>query len=123
VAGGRRVDWFHILLVSGLTVCVAKLGPPIRIEKQGYIEAAYWLKHNTGESDIIAVPDRRISFYAGRTGSLYVDSIPKQATYALKIIGDENQEPGLGRPAQKQYTVPVDRRKKQGKKIVVYRLL
>jgi hypothetical protein len=122
-AGGRRVDWFHVLLVCGLIICLAKLGPPIRIEKQGYIEVAHWLKHNTSESDIIAVPDRRISFYAGRTGLLYVDGAPKQAAYALKIIDDEKQEPGLGRPAQKQYFVPVDRRKKQGKTIVVYKLL
>jgi hypothetical protein len=119
---GRRLPWFHILLVSGLIICLAKLGPPLRIEKQGYRDAADWLKHNSMESDIIAVPDRRISFYAGRKGSLYVDGIPKQAAYALKIIADENQEPGLGRPAQEQYCVRVDRRKEQGKKIVIYKL-
>ena len=123
LTGGKRVSWFHILLVSGLIICLAKVGPPLRIEKQGYRDAADWLKHNTSESDIIAVPDLRISFYAGRKGSLYVDGIPKGAAYALRIIGDENQEPCLGKPAQKQYSVPVDKRKKQGKKIVVYKLL
>jgi hypothetical protein len=123
LTGSRRLPWFHILLFSGLIICLAKLGPPLRIEKQGYRDAADWLKHNTGESDIIAVPDQRISFYAGRKGSIYVDGIPKQAAYALKITADENQEPGLGRPARKQYCVPVDRRKKRGKKIIVYKLL
>jgi len=123
VKGSTVVSLFHIMLVSGLVICVAKLSHPLRIEKQGYRDAANWLKKNTSESDIIAVTDWRITFYAGRKGSPCVERILKRASFALKVMGDENEEPNLRRVARKMYSVPVNQREKRGKRIVIYKLL
>lgn len=64
-----RQRWFFMLMAVGLTICTAKFIriTPLRLEKQGYREAAKWLMENTAPEDIIVVPDRRIAFYAKRT--------------------------------------------------------
>lgn len=64
--GARQ--WFFILLIIGLGICVPKLFRPLRVEKKGYRLAAEWLKDNSAEEDVIVVPDKRIGFYAGRSG-------------------------------------------------------
>jgi hypothetical protein len=114
---------FCVLLAAGLLVCLPKLVRPIRLDKQGYIEAANWLKNNTRENDIIIVPDKRISLYAQRNGYLEPGGALKRAEYVLKITEDENERPDLGRAAKKEYSVPVDRRKKKADKIVIYKTL
>ncbi len=74
--------WFLTLLVIGISICIPKLLRPVRIEKQGYREAAKWLKNHSDKEDIIAVPDFRISFYAQRKGLIYNDAnIPANAVY------------------------------------------
>jgi len=62
----KSQPWFFILVVIGVTICLPKLVRPLRIEKKGYRDVAKWLRENTTKKDIIAVPDRRISFYAER---------------------------------------------------------
>lgn len=73
-------QWFSILLVIGMAICLPKLLRPMRIDKQGYLDAAIWLKENTKPEDIIAVPDNRISFYAERKGYLCEEDVDTGVT-------------------------------------------
>lgn len=66
----NRVFW--ILLVVGLALCVPKLIRPIRVDKQGYRDAAQWIARNTDEGTAIAVFDPRIALYADREGVRYL---------------------------------------------------
>ncbi len=115
-------SWFFVLLVVGLVVCTPKLLLPIRIEKKAYKLASQWLMENTTPKDIVAVPDKRISFYAERKGLIYGKNIPEQAKYVVKIVADKNEEPNFGTSARQGYSGWVDKREKE-KRIVVYKLL
>ncbi|MBA7636801.1 hypothetical protein ES703_44429 [subsurface metagenome] len=117
----KRVSWFSVLLLIGISICIPKLLRPVRIEKQGYREAATWLKENTAPKDIIAVSDRRIYFYAERKGLIYDKKVPKQAKYVVRIVKN-GSEPKFGRTVQEKYSVWVDRREKK-KRIVIYEVL
>jgi hypothetical protein len=113
--------FFFILLVIGLSICLPKLLRPIRVEKQGYIAASKWLSENTGQEDIIAVPDLRISFYAERKGVIYKKEIPGQTMYVVRIAENGSEGPDFDRVLQEEYSVSVDKRKKSGKKLVIYK--
>jgi len=79
--------WFLVLFVIGISICIPKLLTPIRTEKQSYRAAAQWLAKNTNQTDIIAVPDLRISFYSGRRGIGYSgQTIPREAQYVVKVF-------------------------------------
>jgi len=117
----KRFSWFLVLLLIGIGICIPKLFRPVRIEKQGYREAAEWLRENTSPADVIAVPDRRISFYAERKGLIYDKKVPKQAKYVVRIVKN-GSEPKFGRTVQEKYSVWVDRREKK-KRIVIYEVL
>ena len=118
----ERSPWFLVLLLIGIGICMPKLLRPIRIEKQGYRDAAKWLKENTKPEDIIAVPDRRLYFYAERKGLIYNKAVPKQAKYVVRIVKDEDKKPKFDRTVQEKYSVWVDRRKKSGKRLVTYKM-
>ena len=78
--------WFLVLLVMGVCICTPKLFRPIRTKKQSYRAAAQWLKANTDSTAIIAVPDKRISFYAHRKGLIYRKGIiPPSAAYIVDL--------------------------------------
>jgi len=119
-----RRRWFFILLAIGLSICTAKFArtTPLRWEKQGYRDAANWLKENTHQDDIIAIPDRRISFYAERKGLGYGTKVPKQAKYIVRIVKDEDEKLQWDRSVQEKYSVWVDKREKK-KRIVIYEML
>ena len=114
---------FSALLIIGVAVCMPKLFKPIRADKQGYIMAAQWIKENTAEEAYIATSDRRISFYAERTGLVYKREIPKEAGYIVRIGRDGDDEPNIGRGVREEYSVQVDQRKSGGKRVVIYRVL
>ena len=99
-----------------------KLFRPVRIEKQGYKEAANWLRENTAPADIIAAPDRRIAFYAERKGLRYDKKVPKQAKYVVRIVKDEDEKREFGIEVRKKTSVWVDKRKKK-KRSVIYKVL
>ncbi|MBA7660305.1 hypothetical protein ES703_68307 [subsurface metagenome] len=114
--------WFFILVAVGVVICLPKLVRPLRIEKQGYRDAAEWLRENTAAEDVVAVPDIRISFYGERKGLGYGSKVPKQAKYVVRIVKDEDEKPEFGRTVQEKYSVWVDRRKKSGKRLVIYKM-
>ncbi|HUT28437.1 MAG TPA: glycosyltransferase family 39 protein [Sedimentisphaerales bacterium] len=114
---------FYVLLVTGLLICLPKLVRPIGFDKKGYRDAADWLRKYSTEADIVIVPDTRVSFYAQRKGYLDANRVLKRAAYALIITENENEPLNLARAAQKVYSVTVDKRKKKGRKIVVYKML
>ena len=116
--GDRR--WFFILLIIGIVICLPKLLARPGSDKPGYRTAAVWLKQNTAPDDLIASPDRRITFYAERKPNVYETAPPGNADYIVTIVKDENQVPGFAGNAKKQYSVWVNKQKK--KKIVIYKM-
>jgi hypothetical protein len=68
----RRPPWFYLLMLGGVVLCTPKLiSTPLRADKTGYRAASHWLQENTPTTAVIADPDRRIAFYADRTGFIY----------------------------------------------------
>ena len=115
--------WFYTLLIIGLCICLPKLVWPIRIEKQGYLSAAMWLKQNTLSTDVIAAPDRRLFFYAERTGIIWQGGqVSERAGYLVKILKNRNQEPDSGKDMQKMYSCCVDKPNRK-ELVVIYKML
>lgn len=115
--------WFLVLFAIGICICAPKLFRPIRIEKQGYRAAAKWLKANTERKDIIAVPDKRISFYAERKGLVYENgNIPENAVYIVKISKKQKDRSTLANPLGKVEYKYVDKTKR-GANVIIYRNL
>jgi len=78
---------FFILLTTGILICLVKLSGITGVERKGYREAAKWLKENTAPTDIIAVPDLRISFYAERKGMLNESGeLTADINYAVRTV-------------------------------------
>lgn len=110
--------WFSTLMLIGIVICSPKLLSPVRAEKQSYRDAARWLAKNTNEGDIIAVPDTRIGFYAGRGSVEYNgQDIPKEAKYAVKILKDRKNMPSGEEILGMKEVFSVKRR---GKRVVIY---
>ena len=115
--------WFLVLFLIGVSICVPKLLRPIRAEKQGYRAAAQWLKANTDMAATVAVPDKRISFYAERTGLVYEDeNIPEKAEYIVKISQKQKDKLTLANPSGKVEYEYVDKAKR-GTNVIIYRNL
>jgi len=115
--------FFYTLLAIGLFICLPKLLQPIRIEKRGYLSASQWLRENSTPEDIIAVPDRRLYFYAGRNGVIYENEGPAaEASYVIKIIKSGEEESNSNRNMRKEYSVWVNKRE-QRKKLVIYKMM
>lgn len=112
--------WFFILMVVGFCICAAKfvMTTPLRREKQGYRKAAEWLRKNTASTDIIAVPDMRIVFYAERQGLEYNENIPEQADYIVRIVRSEDEKLMFGKDTKEEYSTWVDKRKKSEKLMI-----
>jgi hypothetical protein len=112
--------WFFILLIIGIAICLPKLLSRPGSDKPGFRAAAAWLKQNTAPDDLIAVPDRRITFYAERKELIYETTLSSKADYVVIIAKEENKAPDLVGNAQKQYSVWENKQKK--KKIVIYKI-
>jgi len=118
----KRLSWFAILFLIGTGICTPKLFRPIRIEKQGYRDAAEWLRENTAAEDVVAVLDVRISFYAERKGLRYGKKVPRRAKYAVRITEDEDKKPKFNRTVQEKYSVWANKKEKK-RKVVIYEVL
>ena len=113
--------WFFILLTVGMLICLVKLSGLISEKRQGYRDAAKWLKENTAPADIIAVPDMRITFYAQREGVIYEnESIPSSAVYVVKILKNPKDEAAIAELSGKVVYKYTDEREKTIN-IVIYR--
>lgn len=66
----RPLPWFHVLAIFSVALCIPGLAKPIPAEEKAYRAASQWLQANTRADEVIAVPDLRISLYAGRKGLL-----------------------------------------------------
>lgn len=113
--------WFLILISVGLIICGIKLVrmAPLRWEKQGYHDAAIWLNQSTEPNATIAVPDRRIAFYAERRGVEYDSEIPKQYAYIVAVIGRKGNGLVFDREVKEVYSTELNRKKKN-EKVVIY---
>ena len=116
----RRL-WFFILLITGTAICLPKLLKHPGADKQGYITAAAWLRENTTQEDLIASPDSRITFYAERKGLIYDAEPTTQAEYVVIIVKNENEKPDFAGAAKEDYSVWVDKHKKN-MKLVIYKM-
>ncbi len=113
--------WFMVLLVTGIFVCGPKLLKPIRIEKQGYRDAAEWFTTHTNEKDIIAAPDVRIGFYSGRRSVKYDGgAIPKEAQYVVKVFEEEKNISSVEEILHTKTVFSAEGRYK-GAKVVIFR--
>jgi len=84
----RDWPWYPILLIGGIIACIPRLLTPIGSDKTGYLAAAQWLRANTEAHRTVAVPDRRISFYAERKGLIYKRGAdPRKADFIVTISG------------------------------------
>jgi len=73
--------------------------------------------------DVVAVPDKRISFYAQRKGLEYKGgNIPPAAAYVVKIISTGDEEPNFGKAVKQELSLYADKRKRD-KKLVIYKVL
>lgn len=91
------------------------------MDKQGYLDAAMWLKENTKPEDIIAVPDKRIAFYAERKGLVYGNKFPQQAKYIVKIVKG-GEKPKVNSAVQEKCSAWIGGRGKR-KRVVIYEVL
>jgi hypothetical protein len=65
------------------------LARPTRVEKAAYRTVSQWLSRYTDAGDLIAVPDLRISYYAGREGVAFSDrGIPEKADYIVELSAE-----------------------------------
>lgn len=117
----KRLTFFVILFLIGIGICMPKLLRPVRIKKQGYRDAATWLKENTAPTDITAVPDRRIAFYAERKGLFYDKVVPEQVKYVVRIAKDEEGMAKFEGTGREKYSVWANKRKKK-KRIFIYEM-
>lgn len=83
-----HLSWFSLLLLIGIVLCIPKLLKPISYEKSHYRKAALWLAVNTADTEYVAVPDVRISFYANRRAAMYETEIPESVNYAVLLTED-----------------------------------
>jgi len=113
--------WFLAFFLIGVSVCSPKLFKPIHAEKRGYREAAQWLKANTDSADIVAVPDKRISFYAQREGVGYDnETIPSHVAYTVRILNNQKDKTAFMEPFGKvEYKYESER--KRGVNVTIHK--
>lgn len=123
----NRRRWFFVLMVVGLSVCAAKFAriTPLRQDKQGYHDAANWLKANTSEEDLIATDDQRIGLYAQRLSTVMNGTeIPRSASYVVNFLDGRRAKPrpSFSREVREMYSGWMNPKKRK-KRIVIYEVL
>jgi 4-amino-4-deoxy-L-arabinose transferase-like glycosyltransferase len=111
--------WFYILLAIGILICLPKLLESKRKDQAGFLDAAGWLAGNTKPSDLIAVPDERITFYAQRKGFLaWEQKDLNGADFAVAEVGAKDTAPDWGNEMARFRVDPA----KKGSELIIYRL-
>jgi len=83
--------------------------------------AAQWLRANTYSEDIVAVPDKRINFYAQREGLVYEDgNIFANVVYIVRISKNQKDGAALMEPLGKVEYEYVDKTTR-GTNVIVHR--
>lgn len=121
-------QWFFILIAIGFSLCIAKFIRivPLRGDKQGYRDTTEWLIKNTSPADIIAVPDRRITFYAERQDIEYGEKIFGQekvlenAKYIVFKSKDGKLE--LNKEMKEVYSTSLNKKEKDFK-VITYKVI
>ncbi len=116
-----RQNWFFILLIIGVSICLPKLFKIIGTQKNSYRETATWLNKNTASTDIVAVPDMRIAFYAERKGIEYSEQIPGQVDYIVRIVKSGDKKQDSEENINEEYSTWVDRN--ESRKLVIYKVI
>jgi len=123
----NRQCWFFILVAVGFSICTAKfyrITPP-GWQKQGYIDAAKWLRENTSEKDLIALRGLRIGFYAQRSSRrIYGRNIPGNAKYVVEFLNGKlaGDSIAFNKDVRMRYSVWVNK-KEMKKRIFIYEVL
>jgi hypothetical protein len=120
---------FFVLIAIGISICAVKMVKmtPLRWDKQSYRDTAKWLISNTTPADIIAVPDKRIAFYAERQWVEYDEKMVEQenifgqVNYIVKIVGNEDEKLGTGKETKEEYSTRMN--SKKGGKLVTYKVI
>ena len=93
---------FVSFVIAGLMICALGFSKSLHIDKTGYIAAAQWLKDNTLDTDVIAVRDPRVSFYAERPYCQYYNSsIPSHTEYYVIVFENYDDIATTQRPPGK----------------------
>jgi len=118
-----RQRWFYILLFIGIAICLPKLFKLTGTQKYGYRDAARWLNKNTAPSDVIAVPDKRITFYAERNGIEYSEKkkTSTPADYYVSIINSADVKPEIDKNIKQEYSTWVNSDKQS--KLVICKVI
>jgi hypothetical protein len=119
----NSLRWFTILLIIGIAVCLPKLLEPAGADKQGYRDAAEWLKKSSDAEAVIAAADPRIGFYAERKRLMLENDVTEGADYVVKVLGSSGEPANLTRGAQEVYSVSVSGSRKGDKKVVIYKMM
>jgi hypothetical protein len=118
-----RNNYFQLVLIIGLCVCVPKLFRPVGIDKSGFIPTAEWLKENVTDQVLVLTPDSRIPFYAAKNYTVYDSRKTPSADKADLIIKFSDQKlPPIYKKQnlKKLKTFPIDTRKPGKNFITVY---
>ena len=112
---------FVILMVIGITICTPKLLRPLHQDKLLLRKASQWLSENTQSTDVIAVPDLRISFYSNRKGIDYKHHTLIQDVQYIVQISKKNEESLMGSPGKVEYKYV--NKNKRGVNVIIYKNL
>jgi len=113
----KRLSWFLVLALVGISICIPKLLRPVGINKQGYREAANWLSENTANEAIIFEPDdNRVSFYAERKRRRNI----RDSEYIVSIVDSPEGQSKFNKKVEEVYSVWTRKKKKR---VVIYEVL
>ena len=121
ILGDGTIFWLHLLLIVGIITSLPTLLGSKRKDLTGFLDAAYWLSHNTTPADLIVVPDERISFYAQRRGVQMwekKDLIASGANFAVAMVNAKEAVPNWGEQITEFWVDP----KKKKNKLIIYKL-
>ena len=86
----RRADpkqlIFYVLLIVAIAAFIPQLFQPLRHNKRFFRQAAQWISDNTLQSDLLAVSDPRIAFYAQRSYVPYAEHVDSNDVKYAAIV-------------------------------------
>ncbi len=99
-------SWMSALAALGIVICLPKLVQPLGAGKEDYRSLARWLHDNTPANAVIAVPDKRMAFYADRKGLSYEQQPELRAAHYVVTTTAESGRIGLPGHWKQVYVQP-----------------